>query len=301
MFQPTPAFLPGESHGQRSLAHYSPWGHKELDTTELLNSNNHWIWFLSSPTRDPTCAPCIERQSIKHSTGKVLKYNSFKPREDVFYFDFTLNTSLTTSIKISNSWIVHSYTVGLPWWRRKWQSTPALFPGKSHGWRSLIGYSPLGRRVGHNWATSLSLSHSWTSLVAQTLKNLPAIQETQVPSLIGDPHLPSPGEGNGNSLQCSCLENCLDRGNWVGDGPWGHKQQDTIEWLTLDTVTSLSSRKLSFNRRSSSKALVPLEEETKSKHTLRLTSEKVLWMMVDPCLAELCLQGQVSLLCFTFV
>ena len=33
-WQPTPVFLPGESHGQRSLKCYSPWGHKELDTTE---------------------------------------------------------------------------------------------------------------------------------------------------------------------------------------------------------------------------------------------------------------------------
>ena len=32
---PTPVFLPGESHGQRSLAGYSPWGHTELDTTEV--------------------------------------------------------------------------------------------------------------------------------------------------------------------------------------------------------------------------------------------------------------------------
>ena len=32
--QPTPVFLPGESHGQRSLVGYSSWGHKELDTTE---------------------------------------------------------------------------------------------------------------------------------------------------------------------------------------------------------------------------------------------------------------------------
>ena len=31
---PTPVFLPGESHGQRRLVGYSPWGHKELDTTE---------------------------------------------------------------------------------------------------------------------------------------------------------------------------------------------------------------------------------------------------------------------------
>ena len=35
-WQPTPVFLPGEFHGQRSLAGYSPWGHKESDTTEGL-------------------------------------------------------------------------------------------------------------------------------------------------------------------------------------------------------------------------------------------------------------------------
>ena len=34
--QPIPAFLPGKSHGQRSLAGYSPWGHKELDVTEVI-------------------------------------------------------------------------------------------------------------------------------------------------------------------------------------------------------------------------------------------------------------------------
>ena len=36
-WQPTPVFLPGESHGQRSLVGYSPWGHKESDMTERLN------------------------------------------------------------------------------------------------------------------------------------------------------------------------------------------------------------------------------------------------------------------------
>ena len=33
---PTPVFLPGEFHTERSLAGYSPWGHQELDTTERL-------------------------------------------------------------------------------------------------------------------------------------------------------------------------------------------------------------------------------------------------------------------------
>ena len=33
-WQPTPVFLPGESHGQRGLAGYSPWGHRKSDVTE---------------------------------------------------------------------------------------------------------------------------------------------------------------------------------------------------------------------------------------------------------------------------
>ena len=33
-WKPNPVFLPGEIHGWRSLAGYSPWGHKELDMTE---------------------------------------------------------------------------------------------------------------------------------------------------------------------------------------------------------------------------------------------------------------------------
>ena len=33
-WQPTPVLLPGKSHGQRSLVSYSPWGRKELNTTE---------------------------------------------------------------------------------------------------------------------------------------------------------------------------------------------------------------------------------------------------------------------------
>ena len=49
------------------------------------------------------------------------------------------------------------------------------------------------------------------SLVAQRLKRLPAMRETWVliPGLGR-----SPGEGNGNPLQCSCLENPMDRGAW---------------------------------------------------------------------------------------
>ena len=40
-WQPTPVFLPGESHGGRSLVGYSPWGHKESDRTEQLHFHFH--------------------------------------------------------------------------------------------------------------------------------------------------------------------------------------------------------------------------------------------------------------------
>ena len=43
----------------------------------------------------------------------------------------------------------------------------------------------------------------------------------------------SSGEGNGNPLQYSCLENSTDRGPWQVYSPWGHKESDMIEQLTL--------------------------------------------------------------------
>ena len=40
-------------------------------------------------------------------------------------------------------------------WRRKWQPTAVFLPGKSHGRKSLAGYSPWGCRVRHDWATNI--------------------------------------------------------------------------------------------------------------------------------------------------
>ena len=51
----------------------------------------------------------------------------------------------------------------------------------------------------------------WASLMAQTVKNLPATQETQVRSLGWDDPL---AKGIGYPLQCSCLRNPMDRGVW---------------------------------------------------------------------------------------
>ena len=70
-------------------------------------------------------------------------------------------------------------------WRRQWHPTPVLLPGKSHGQRSLVGCSPWGRW----WSDTTEQLHFHFSL-----------------SCIG--------EGNGNPLQCSCLESLRDGGAW---------------------------------------------------------------------------------------
>ena len=49
----------------------------------------------------------------------------------------------------STEWIALWVTENALWcifWRRKWQPTPVLLPGKSHGWRSMVGYSSRGRK-----------------------------------------------------------------------------------------------------------------------------------------------------------
>ena len=122
----------------------------------------------------------------------------------------------------------------------QWHPTPVLLPGKSHGRRSLVGCSPWG---------------CWESDTTERLHF--------------DFSLSCIGEGNGNPLQCSCLENPRDGGAWraavygvaqsrtrlkrlssssssqyyclensvdrglMGYSPWCSKESDTTERLTL--------------------------------------------------------------------
>ena len=85
--------------------------------------------------------------------------------------------------------------------RRQWHPTPVLLPGKSHQWRSLVGCSPWGREE----SDTTEQLHFHFSL-----------------SCIG--------EGNGNPLQCSYLENPRDRGAWwaafYGSHRVGHDWSD---------------------------------------------------------------------------
>ena len=73
------------------------------------------------------------------------------------------------------------------------------------------------------------------SLVAQMVKNPPAMQETWVRSLGWED---SPGGGHGNPLQYSCLENPHGQRSLVGYSPWSHKESDTTERLSTEKETS---------------------------------------------------------------
>ena len=146
-WQPAPVFLPRESHGQRSLVGYSPWGRKESDMTECLildfllripkgvYSGDEGFFFT----------PRTGRQKVAFSPGCVtwafLKYNPIG----------LMNLSYLGSFRV----------------------------------RSLVGCSPWGREE----SDTTERLHFHFSL-----------------SCIG--------EGNGNPLLCSCLENPRDGEAW---------------------------------------------------------------------------------------
>ena len=75
-----------------------------------------------------------------------------------------------------------------------------------------------------------------SSLVAQIVKSLPTMRETRVQSGLGR----SPGEGNGNPLQYSCLENPMDRGAWWTIQSMG-SQRVRQGWATSLSLSLLES------------------------------------------------------------
>ena len=88
-------------------------------------------------------------------------------------------------------------------WRRQWHPTAVLLPGKSHGRRSLVGCSPWG---GYKSDTTEQLHFQFL--------------------------LSCIGEGNGNPLQCSCLENPRDVGAWWAAVHWVAQSRTRLKRLS---------------------------------------------------------------------
>ena len=108
-------------------------------------------------------------------------------------------TLLNSLIRSSNFLIVSLGFSVYSIWRRQWHPTPVLLPGKSHGQRSLVGCSPWGCEE----SDTTERLHFHFSL-----------------SCIG--------EGNGNPLQGSCLENPRDGGDWWA-AIYGVAQSETTD------------------------------------------------------------------------
>ena len=67
-WQPTPVFLPGKSYGWRSLVGYSPWGHKESDTTEQL-SLTHSLTASSRSSHIHTLTQYLVKKRIRSKSN----------------------------------------------------------------------------------------------------------------------------------------------------------------------------------------------------------------------------------------
>ena len=116
------------------------------------------------------------------------------------------------SLRVRHNWVTLLSLFTFMPWRRKWHPTPVLLPGKSHGSRRLVGCTPWGREE----LDTTERIHFQFSLSCT-------------------------GEGNGNPLQYSCLENPRDGGAW---------------WATVFGVSKSRTR---LKRLSSSSSSIPVK------------------------------------------
>ena len=180
-WQPTPVFLPGESQGRRSLVSCRLWGCKESDITEPLSLTY-------------VCAVDSQSSSLIPNISWTLYSIAYIGWVNLIDMIYRAPCDLAQG--------------SLYFRRRQWQPTPELLPGKTLGWRSLVGYSPWG----HEESDMTVWTHCHFSLSCT-------------------------GEGNGNPLQCSCLENPRDGGAWWAD-VYGVTQSRT--WLKRLSSSSSS-------------------------------------------------------------
>ena len=108
-------------------------------------------------------------------------------------------------------------------WRRQWHPTPVLLPGKFHGWRSLVGCSP--------WGCEESDTTEWLHFHFS---------------------LSCTGEGNGNPLQYSSLENPRDGGAWWAVVYGVAQSRTRLKWFS--SSSSRDIRKLEKKKNASTES-----------------------------------------------
>ena len=129
------------------------------------------------------------------------------------------------SRRVGHDWATSLSLFTFMHWRRKWQPTPVFLPGESQGQGGPRGLpSPGSHRVGHDWSDLAAAAAARNIRFLETVQ----IKITESSTLFGSDGKAavynawdlglilgsgwSLGEGNGNPLQYSCLENPTDRG-----------------------------------------------------------------------------------------
>ena len=168
--------------------------------------------------------PCILCWGKKEKLMTLVKHQEVWKKDKTVLLYLFLTYKRHLNIKLEESDLENKYKtqqylllwranvlhmIVLLYWRRQWHPTPVLLPGKSHGQRSLEGCSLWGR---------------WGSDITEWL------------------HFPFSrsciGEGNGNPLQCSCLENPRDGGAWWAAVYWVAQSQTRLKRLSSSSSSS---------------------------------------------------------------
>ena len=161
-----------------------PWKGGYLRKTKLFQKGISVMWRQYRPQSGHTTSshiPCSGTEVIL-SCGERLWARPLQTKMRKTYFSLGSLFKGCRTGPWYQIWFGHDYNKHR---RRQWHPTPVLLPGKSHGWRSLVGCSPWGR------------------------------EESETTERLHFPFsLSCIGEGNGNPLQCSRLENPRDGGAW---------------------------------------------------------------------------------------
>ena len=197
-----------------------PGGEQQLhtETPDRLEPESSGLRFLE---HCPVTSPPINQEKVTHPTASFPNF-TYKNSSLKITGEFrSVNRSQATPSPYVVLSLLQTLMFGFIWppcasgiwctciWRRQWHPTPVLLPGKSHGRRSLVGGSPWGRTD------------------SDTTERLPFHFS-----------LSCIGEGNGNPLQCSCLENPRD-GKACWAAIYGVAQNQTrLKWLSSSTCMS---------------------------------------------------------------
>ena len=131
IWQPTPIFLLGEFHGQKSLAAYSPWDHKESDTTEQL-------------TLPPVPQLLLAKMhSIEEAYGKLTSLTCLLTSKEPFCACVAENVSLTSRMRNMGSFISYLGRAQLFSGFSSWRTCPQ---GTNAGCSDWVHLSPASSR-----------------------------------------------------------------------------------------------------------------------------------------------------------